>query len=167
MKQKSILFCGNTRKKLEVRNDSFEVDIGKDQVLFRTGNEETAQKLKDELDVFLNISRYDDNILITKLDNATEVLGIDFFAPAVKKLLHKILADGNNCTVKLNWRRGTCTVKLPDEAIADTVRIELALNGFEIEQTGMTLAVGGIERLATYADVTFKKGFLDSIASIF
>lgn len=101
------------------------------------------------------------------LDNATEVLGIDFFAPAVKKLLHKILADGNNCTVKLNWRRGTCTVKLPDEAIADTVRIELALNGFEIEQTGMTLAVGGIERLATYADVTFKKGFLDSIASIF
>lgn len=149
------------------RNDSFEVDISKDQVLFRTGNEETAQKLKDELDVFLNISRYDDNILITKLDNAAEVVGIDFYAPAVKKLLHKILTEGNNGAAKLNWRRDNCTVQLPDEAIADTVSIELILNGFEVEQAGITLVVGGIEKLASYAEVTFKKGFFDSIASMF
>ena len=34
---------------------------------------------------------------------------------------------------------------------------ELAQNEFDVEQTGITLVVNGIEKLASYAEVTFKK----------
>ena len=149
------------------RNDSFEVDIQRDQVLFHTGNEELAQKLKDELDVFLNISRYDDNVLISHLDVAGDVLGIDFLAPIITKLVRDMLSDEKSSTAKLNWRRDTCTLKFDDEATSDAVQRELALVGYEVEQNGTCLVVTGIDKLAAYCGAELKKSFLDSLVSIF
>lgn len=142
------------------RNSSFEVDIVRDQILFRTGNVDIATKLKDELDVFLNISRYDENILIVGLHTASDVLGINFVGPEVVKTVKRIF-DNDSKKIRCNRRKDCTEIDFGDEALASAMCLGITAAGFEVEQEHTILLVKKIEAFCRYCGIEPRKSMVE------
>lgn len=147
------------------RNSSFAVDVANDQVLFRTGNVERAQALKDELDVYLEITQYDDNVLISHLSTAGDVLGIDLVGPAVRQTLlaEWMRDDGKN--FKFDWRKNLCFINPQNESTAILLEKGLPQVGLTVSRAGSLVTVCNIAALTEFAGITPKKTLWDVLVS--